>query len=39
MGLHFCVNVVCQAQGEAAAILLRALEPTVGLETMRERRA
>ena len=38
MGLHFCVNVVCQGEGEAAAILLRALEPTVGLETMRERR-
>lgn len=38
MGLHFCVNVVCQGEGEAAAILLRALEPTVGLETMRARR-
>ena len=38
MGLHFCVNVVCQGEGQAAAILLRALEPTVGLETMRERR-
>jgi DNA-3-methyladenine glycosylase len=38
MGLHFCVNVVCQGEGEAAAVLLRALEPTVGLETMRERR-
>ncbi len=38
MGLHFCVNVVCQGDGEAAAVLLRALEPTVGLEAMRKRR-
>ena len=38
MGLHFCVNVVCHREGEAAAVLLRALEPTHGVELMRERR-
>ena len=38
MGLHFCVNVVCEAEGQAAAVLLRALEPTGGLQRMRERR-
>jgi len=38
MGLHFCVNVVCQGEGEAAAVLLRALEPTDGVELMRRRR-
>ena len=38
MGLHFCVNVVCEAEGHAAAVLLRALKPTVGLGAMRERR-
>ena len=38
MGLHFCVNVVCESEGQAAAVLLRALEPTVGLDVMRRRR-
>jgi DNA-3-methyladenine glycosylase len=37
-GLHWCVNVVCDADGVGAAVLLRALRPTHGLETMRARR-
>ena len=38
MGLHFCVNVVCEGEGRAAAVLLRALEPSDGLKAMRQRR-
>lgn len=37
-GLHWCVNVSCTAEGEGAAVLLRALEPLAGLDVMRERR-
>jgi len=37
-GMHFCANLVCQAEGEGAAVLLRALEPLEGLERMAERR-
>ena len=37
-GIHWCVNVVVELEGTAAAVLLRALEPTHGLGEMRVRR-
>jgi DNA-3-methyladenine glycosylase len=33
-GVHWCANVVCGADGEGAAVLLRALEPVAGEEAM-----
>jgi DNA-3-methyladenine glycosylase len=37
-GIHWCLNFVCGAEGHGAAILVRALAPTSGLDTMRARR-
>jgi DNA-3-methyladenine glycosylase len=37
-GIHWCANLVCEAEGTASAVLLRALEPVDGVQTLRKRR-
>ena len=37
-GIHWCMNVVCDIEGVAGAVLVRALEPTKGVDEMIERR-
>lgn len=37
-GMHVCANIVCSAEGEASAVLLRAGEVIEGVEIARSRR-
>lgn len=38
-GIHALLNAVCEAEDVGAAVLVRALEPIVGVDVMRARRA
>jgi DNA-3-methyladenine glycosylase len=38
-GVHACVNLVCEPAGHAAAVLLRAVVPLLGIEQMRQNRS
>lgn len=38
-GMHYLLNIVCEREGEPAAVLIRAIEPREGIDMMRERRA
>ena len=33
-GMHFCLNISCEPEGQGSGVLLRALEPVEGLATM-----
>jgi DNA-3-methyladenine glycosylase len=37
-GIHWCLNFVCEAEGTASAVLIRALEPRHDLAVMQARR-
>jgi DNA-3-methyladenine glycosylase len=33
-GMYYCLNIACEPEGQAGSVLIRALEPVSGLETM-----
>lgn len=37
-GMHCCFNVVCSHKGSGEAVLIRALQPTIGIEEVKARR-
>ena len=37
-GVHYCLNISCMPEGEAGCVLIRALEPAVGIQEMAKAR-